>query len=141
MRGYYILVQMGNEPEVVLNYARSMQPHILKSSPVQDALAFFSDYHSSSYAQFFQRLRRTSYLNACLLHSYFSRVCLWFYVIVQFYLFTLLLCVCNVVQVRQEALQIMNRSFGKGVRFPLAELQVPVFAMPWGGGVSVICIR
>jgi hypothetical protein len=63
-------------------------PDVLLSPPVQLALAAHCAYHDNNVIAFFRIVRNATYLQACVLHKYFSKI-------------------------RSRALETMNATFGK----------------------------
>lgn len=61
-----------------LNFVSSavklMRPEIRYSEPVRLAVAAFSAIHSNNYSRFFIVLHQATYLQAALLHRYFTQV-------------------------------------------------------------------
>ena len=80
----------------MLNDLRSARPAVLLSSDVQLALAANRAYHADNIVEFFRLVQRASYLQACVLHKYFSKM-------------------------RSRALEVMNATYGKQA-MPLAEV-------------------
>ena len=80
----------------MLNDLRSARPAVLQSPDVQLALAANRAYHANNIIEFFRLVRSASYLQACVLHKYFSKV-------------------------RSRALEVVNATYGKQA-MPLAEV-------------------
>mmetsp|Transcript_30870 Transcript_30870/g.77310 ORF Transcript_30870/g.77310 Transcript_30870/m.77310 type:complete len:1493 (-) Transcript_30870:292-4770(-) len=84
------------ERREMLNDLRSARPNVLLSPDVQLALAAHRAYHANNVVAFFRLVQGASYLQACVLHKYFSRI-------------------------RSRALETMNVSFNKQA-MPMAEI-------------------
>ena len=80
----------------MLNDLRSARPAVLLSPDVQLALAANRAYHANNIIEFFRLVRSASYLQACVLHKYFSKM-------------------------RSRALEVVNATYGKQA-MPLAEV-------------------
>ena len=80
----------------MLNDLRSARPAVLQSPDVQLALAANRAYHANNIIEFFRLVRSASYLQACVLHKYFSKM-------------------------RSRALEVVNATYGKQA-MPLAEV-------------------
>eukprot|EP01080_Neovahlkampfia_damariscottae_P005386 gene5386-9193_t len=65
----------------------SLSPELLSTTEIQFAIDVLIAFTTSNFYKFFKLLEKASYLNACLMHSFFTPM-------------------------RQKALEIMNRSFG-----------------------------
>ncbi|XP_068959161.1 germinal-center associated nuclear protein-like [Petaurus breviceps papuanus] len=57
----------------VLRQVQQLQPHVRSAPEVQFALQAFTALDSNNYVRFFKLVQAASYLNACLLHGYFSQ--------------------------------------------------------------------
>ncbi|XP_020830602.2 germinal-center associated nuclear protein-like [Phascolarctos cinereus] len=57
----------------VLRQVRQLQPQVRNAPEVKFALQAFTALDSNNYVRFFKLVREASYLNACLLHGYFSQ--------------------------------------------------------------------
>lgn len=97
-RCYQILLNLNDGD--MLREVMHFQKEVRESAPVKFALKVYSAVHDNNYVRFFKLLKSTSYLNACLLHPYFT-------------------------QIRQSALTVMVRTFSQqiDVPFPLDNLQ------------------
>ena len=62
------------ERREMLNDLRSARSNILMSPDVQLALAANRAYHANNIVEFFRLVKDASYLQACLLHKYFTRI-------------------------------------------------------------------
>ena len=80
----------------MLNDLRSARPAVLLSPDVQLALAANRAYHANNIIEFFRLVRSASYLQACVLHKYFSKM-------------------------RSRALEVVNATYGKQA-MPLTEV-------------------
>ena len=71
----------------------------VRNSPeVKFALEVFSSLNSSNFVRFFKLLKSATYLNACIIHRYFT-------------------------QVRRNALKVMTRAYSPKEPYPLQVLQ------------------
>ena len=71
----------------------------VRNSPeVKFALEVFSSLNSSNFVRFFKLLKSATYLNACIIHRYFT-------------------------QVRRNALKVMTRAYSPNEPYPLQVLQ------------------
>ena len=83
---------------------------VLNSSEVKFALEVFSSLNSNNFVRFFKLLKSASYLNACIMHRYFT-------------------------QVRRSALRVMTKAYSPKEPFPVPVLQD---LLAFGNKVEVI---
>lgn len=85
--------------DLIFSFRKAMQYRIevRNSSEVKFALEVFSSLNSNNYVRFFKLLKSASYLNACIMHRYFT-------------------------QVRSRALRTMTRAYRSQESYPLQEL-------------------
>ncbi|XP_031824113.1 trichohyalin-like isoform X1 [Sarcophilus harrisii] len=70
-QAYAILLAL-NQGDV-LRQVQQLQPHVCNSPEVKFAIQAFTALNSNNYVRFFKLVQAASYLNACLLHGYFSQ--------------------------------------------------------------------
>ncbi|XP_016284914.1 germinal-center associated nuclear protein-like isoform X2 [Monodelphis domestica] len=70
-QAYAILLSLHQEE--VLRQVQQLQPNIRNSAEVKFAIRAFTALNSNNYVRFFKLVQTASYLNACLLHCYFSQ--------------------------------------------------------------------
>ncbi|XP_072496784.1 uncharacterized protein [Notamacropus eugenii] len=70
-QAYSILLTL-NQGDV-LRQVQQLQPHVRNAPEVKFALQAFTALNSNNYVRFFKLVQAASYLNACLLHGYFSQ--------------------------------------------------------------------
>nr|XP_002130399.1 germinal-center associated nuclear protein isoform X2 [Ciona intestinalis] len=72
-RAYHILLNI-NRTSDVLRELQNMKAGTRSSPSVQIAVAAFSSVHSNNYARFFNVVKKSTYLQAAILHRYFTQV-------------------------------------------------------------------
>ncbi|XP_075923316.1 germinal-center associated nuclear protein isoform X2 [Petromyzon marinus] len=71
-RGYSVLLNLNHGD--ILREVQQFREEIRNSSPVKFAVQVFSALNSNNFVRFFKLVKSASYLNACLLHRYFTQV-------------------------------------------------------------------
>lgn len=71
-RAYDVLLNI-NESDI-LREIQQFPSYIRESEEIKFAISIFNAVNSNNYVKFFRLVRKTTYLNACLLHRYFSQV-------------------------------------------------------------------
>lgn len=71
-RGYYLLLNLGR-PDI-LREVKLFHTSVRNSEPVQFALKCHFAMNTNNFIKFFDLVRSTTYLNACILHRYFYEV-------------------------------------------------------------------
>ncbi|XP_023217239.1 germinal-center associated nuclear protein-like [Centruroides sculpturatus] len=71
-RAYDVLLNI-NESDI-LREIQQFPSYIRESEEIKFAISIFNAVNSNNYIKFFRLVRKTTYLNACLLHRYFSQV-------------------------------------------------------------------
>ncbi|KAL5015301.1 hypothetical protein ScPMuIL_009571 [Solemya velum] len=97
-RAYMVLMNL-NEGDI-LREVQQLRPDVRNSNHITFAVAVYSSLNSNNYVRFFRLIREASFLNACILHRYFT-------------------------QVRTRALASLVKAYGvgtKGSQYPLDEL-------------------
>lgn len=70
-QGYLLMMQMDGP---ILQLSMGLSAQVLTSAPVQFALEAFRAQNDSNWVRFFNLVRSSSYLQACLMHSRFPRI-------------------------------------------------------------------
>uniref|UniRef100_A0A8C3SM78 Germinal-center associated nuclear protein n=1 Tax=Chelydra serpentina TaxID=8475 RepID=A0A8C3SM78_CHESE len=71
-RGYNVLLNLNKGD--ILREVQQFQPAVRNSAEVRFAVQAFAALNSNNFVRFFKLVRAASYLNACLLHCYFSQI-------------------------------------------------------------------
>ncbi|XP_020829023.2 LOW QUALITY PROTEIN: germinal-center associated nuclear protein [Phascolarctos cinereus] len=71
-RGYNVLLNLNKGD--ILREVQQFRPDVRNSPEVKFAVQAFAALNSNNFVRFFKLVRSTSYLNACLLHCYFSQI-------------------------------------------------------------------
>lgn len=72
-QGYRVLLKL-NKGDDILREVQQFHPDVRNSPEVGFALQAFAAFHSHNFVRFFHLVQSASYLNACLLHRYFSQM-------------------------------------------------------------------
>lgn len=120
-RGYIILLNL-NDANFMWE-VQQLRHEIQKSKEVKFALQVHSALDKNNYVRFFDLVRSTTYLNACLLLRYFVQV-LFLLIVLKFLFFIYIYIIA--LQVRLLALRTIIKSFSPRAtrtQFPLEELK------------------
>ncbi|XP_060088057.1 germinal-center associated nuclear protein [Heteronotia binoei] len=71
-RGYNVLLNLNKGD--ILREVQQFRPEVRNSSEVRFAVQAFAALNSNNFVRFFKLVQAASYLNACLLHCYFSQI-------------------------------------------------------------------
>ncbi|XP_054842961.1 germinal-center associated nuclear protein [Eublepharis macularius] len=71
-RGYNVLLNLNKGD--ILREVQQFRPEVRNSSEVRFAVQAFAALNSNNFVRFFKCVKTASYLNACLLHCYFSQI-------------------------------------------------------------------
>ncbi|XP_060639562.2 germinal-center associated nuclear protein [Anolis sagrei] len=71
-RGYNVLLNLNNGD--ILREVQQFRPEVRNSAEVRFAVQTFAALNSNNFVRFFKLVQKASYLNACLLHCYFSQI-------------------------------------------------------------------
>nr|XP_056712839.1 germinal-center associated nuclear protein [Euleptes europaea] len=71
-RGYNVLLNLNKGD--ILREVQQFRPEVRNSSEVRFAVQAFTALNSNNFVRFFKLVQAASYLNACLLHCYFSQI-------------------------------------------------------------------
>ncbi|XP_042322528.1 germinal-center associated nuclear protein [Sceloporus undulatus] len=71
-RGYNVLLNLNKGD--ILREVQQFRPDVRNSAEVRFAVQAFAALNSNNFVRFFKLVQKASYLNACLLHCYFSQI-------------------------------------------------------------------
>ncbi|ESP01125.1 hypothetical protein LOTGIDRAFT_139852, partial [Lottia gigantea] len=95
-RGYMVLMNL-NEGDT-LREVQELRPEVRESAEIKFALRVYSALNSHNYVRFFRMVKQATFLQACIIHRYFT-------------------------QVRSRGLIVLMKALGKNNRYPLSHLK------------------